>query len=183
MMASLSGGLATMCPGVPYALAAKFVHPDRPVIACVGDGAMQMLGMNGLLTINRHASEWENRQLIILVLNNGDLNQVTWEQRVMEGEPKYETSQTLPEFSFAEYGKLLDFETVTMKSKSDVVPGWEKALSAQRPCIVEAYTDPEVPPLPPHIKLDQAMAYWKALIKGEPNRWHILEQSFKHLLS
>ncbi len=182
MMASLSGGLATMCPGVPYALAAKFVHPDRPVIACVGDGAMQMLGMNGLLTMTRYVDEWPNKQLIILVLNNGDLNQVTWEQRVMEGDPKYQTSQSLPPFSFAEYGKLLDFETVTMKSVEDIVPGWEKALAAQRPCIVEAFTDPEVPPLPPHIKTDQALAYWKALLKGETNRWHIVDQSLKQIL-
>lgn len=181
MMASLSGGLATMCPGVPYALAAKFVHPDRPVLACVGDGAMQMLGMNGLLTINRYCDEWENKQLVILVLNNGDLNQVTWEQRAMEGNPKFATSQDLPPFSFTEYGKLLGLETVTMREEQDVVPGWEAALAAERPCIVEAYTDPEVPPLPPHIEFKHAFAYWKALIKGEPNRWHIIEQSLKDL--
>src|SRR5690606_35678070 len=160
---------------------AKFVHPDRPVLACVGDGAMQMLGMNGLLTINRYCDEWENKQLVILVLNNGDLNQVTWEQRAMEGNPKFATSQDLPPFSFTEYGKLLGLETVTMREEQDVVPGWEAALAAERPCIVEAYTDPEVPPLPPHIEFKHAFAYWKALIKGEPNRWHIIEQSLKDL--
>lgn len=183
MMASLSGGLATMCPGVPYALAAKFVHPDRPVIACVGDGAMQMLGMNGLITVARHFEEWKNQQFIVLVLNNGDLNQVTWEQRAMEGDPKYETSQNLPPFSFAEYGKQLGFETVEMRKTEDIVPGWEQALAAKKPCIVEAYTDPEVPPLPPHIKLDQALAYWKALLKGDPNRGHMLKQSLKDMFA
>jgi pyruvate dehydrogenase (quinone) len=183
MMASLSGSLATMCPGVPYALAAKFVHPNRSVIACVGDGAMQMLGMNGLITIAHHYHEWPNKQLIILVLNNGDLNQVTWEQRVMAGDPKFQTSQVLPHVSFARYADLLGLDAVVMREPSDIVPGWRRALSSDRPCIVEAYTDPEVPPLPPHIDFKKAKAYWTALLKGEPDRGHIIRQSVKDMFA
>ncbi len=105
MKASLSGNLATMCPGVPYAIAAKFAYPDRVSIALVGDGAMQMLGNNGLITISKYWKQWSNPKLIIVVLNNRDLNQVTWEQRIMEGDPKFEASQDLPDFPFAEYAK------------------------------------------------------------------------------
>ncbi|MDQ6608193.1 MAG: thiamine pyrophosphate-requiring protein, partial [Bacteroidota bacterium] len=107
MKASLSGNLATMCPGVPYAIAAKFAYPDRVSIALVGDGAMQMLGINGLITISKYWKRWSNPRLIIVVLNNRDLNQVTWEQRIMEGDPKFEGSQNIPDFPFAEYAKIL----------------------------------------------------------------------------
>ncbi|MCA9561001.1 MAG: thiamine pyrophosphate-requiring protein [Myxococcales bacterium] len=183
MMASLSGNLATMGPGVPYALAAKFVHPDRPVIACVGDGAMQMNGINGLVTIAEHWREWDDPRLIVLVLNNGDLNQVTWEQRVMEGDPKFDASQTLPAFDYAAYAASLGLLGVTMAGPDDVRPGWEEALSANRPVVVDAHTDPEVPPLPPHIRFDQAKQYLTSMMKQDPHRWRAVKQSVKDLLS
>src|SRR5690606_20025289 len=107
MMASLSGNLATMGPAVPYALAAKIAHPDRPVIAVVGDGSMQMNGLNGLITIARHREEWSDPRLIVLVLNNWDLNQVTWEQRVFAGDPKFEASQDVPAFDYARFAEGL----------------------------------------------------------------------------
>ena len=181
MMASLSGNLATMGPGVPYAIAAKFAHPDRPVIACVGDGAMQMNGINGLVTIAAEYEKWKNRQLIVLVLNNGDLNQVTWEQRVMEGDPKFEASQVVPDFSYAKYAELVGLKGILMRGPEDVVPGWEEALRADRPVVVEAHTDPEVPPLPPHIRFDQAKKYLTSMLKGEPDRWYIFKRSLKEM--
>jgi pyruvate dehydrogenase (quinone) len=181
MMASLSGNLATMGCGVPYALAAKFAFPDRPVIACVGDGAMQMNGMNELITVAAHWKEWADPRMIFLVLNNRDLNQVTWEQRVMAGDPRFKASQELPDFQYATYAEMLGLAGVVMKRREDVIPAWDAAFKADRPVLVDAYTDPEVPPLPPHIKFEQARKYMSALFKGEPHRWQQIKQSAKNM--
>jgi pyruvate dehydrogenase (quinone) len=181
MMASLSGNLATMGPGVPYAIAAKFAHPDRPVIAMVGDGAMQMNGINGLVTIEKYWREWSDPRLIILVLYNHDLNQVTWEQRAFSGDPKFEGSQDLPDFPFARYAELLGLTGVRMQRPEEIEPGWRAALSADRPVVVEAHTDPEVPPLPPHITFDQAKAYAQAIVKGDSGGWDMIKQSVKNV--
>jgi pyruvate dehydrogenase (quinone) len=182
MMASLSGNLATMCPGVPYAIAAKFAFPGRPVIAMVGDGAMQMLGNNGLITIAKYWQQWSDPRLIVLVLNNRDLNQVTWEQRVLAGDPKFEASQNVPDFPFADYAELLGLKGIVMRTPEDIVPGWKEALATDRPVVVEAYTDPEVAPLPPHISLEQAMAFAGSLVKGDPNAASAVTQSVKDLV-
>ncbi|MBU6428867.1 MAG: thiamine pyrophosphate-requiring protein, partial [Cyanobacteria bacterium REEB65] len=169
MLASLSGNLATMGSAIPYALAAKFAHPHRPVIAMTGDGVMQMNGLNGLIDIAKYWRRWANPQLIVLVLNNRDLNQVTWEQRVMAGDPKFEASQDVPDFPYARFAEMIGLTGIKMTTPQDVVPGWDTALSADRPCLVEAYTDPEVPPLPPHITLEQARGYASSIFKGDPN--------------
>jgi pyruvate dehydrogenase (quinone) len=179
MMASLSGTLATMGPGVPYAIAAKFAHPDRPVFALVGDGAMQMNGINELITIAKYRRRWRDQRLVILVLNNRDLNQVTWEQRAMEGDPKFEGSQDLPDFPYAAYAEMLGLKGVRVDSPDRVGPAWDEALSADRPVVYEAVTDPEVPPLPPHITLEQAKAFTSAVIGGDPNAGEMIKQSFK----
>ena len=181
MMASLSGNLATMGPGLPYALAAKFVHPDRPVVACVGDGAMQMNGNNVLIDVAKYWREWKDPRFVVLVLNNGDLNQVTWEQRVMEGDRKFEASQALPQFSFAEYARMLGFDGIVMRTPEDVARGWEQALAMDRPVLVEAFTDPEVPPLPPHIELVQAKKLMESILKGDPDRWEVIKDSAKQM--
>jgi pyruvate dehydrogenase (quinone) len=179
MMASLSGTLATMGPGVPYAIGAKFAYPTRPVIALVGDGAMQMNGINELITIAKYRDRWPDQRLIVLVLNNGDLNQVTWEQRAMSGDPKFEGSQDLPDFPYAAYAELLGLKGIRVEGPDQVAPAWEDALSADRPVIYEARTDPEVPPLPPHITLEQAKALSSALMSGDPHAGRIVRQSFK----
>jgi pyruvate dehydrogenase (quinone) len=181
MMASLSGNLATMGPGVPYAIAAKFAHPDRPVIACVGDGAMQMNGLNALITVAKYYNEWKNPQLIVLVLNNRDLNQVTWEQRAMAGDPKFEASQNVPDFAYARYAEMIGLRGIAMTKPDDIRAGWKEALAADRPVVVEACTDPEVPPLPPHISFEQAKKYAQALFKGDPHGARSFKQSFWHL--
>jgi pyruvate dehydrogenase (quinone) len=179
MMGSLSGTLATMGAGVPYAIAAKFAHPQRPVIALVGDGAMQMNGINELITIAKYRDRWPDQRLVILVLNNRDLNQVTWEQRAMEGDPKFEGSQDLPDFPYARYAEMLGLEGIRVDAPEEVGPAWDRALSAGRPTVLEAVTDPEVPPLPPHITLEQAKALSSALLGGDPNAGRIVRQTFR----
>ncbi len=179
MMASLSGTLATMGPGVPYAIGAKFAHPDRPVFALVGDGAMQMNGINELITIAKYRHAWPDQRLVILVLNNRDLNQVTWEQRAMSGDPKFEGSQDLPDFPYAAYADLVGLKGIRVETPEQVGPAWDQALSADRPVVVEAITDPEVPPLPPHITLEQAKALSSALMSGDPHTSRIIRQSFR----
>jgi pyruvate dehydrogenase (quinone) len=183
MKAALSGTLATMCPGVPYALAAKFAYPERPVIACLGDGAMQMLGINALIDIAKYKDRWSNQQLIVLVLNNHDLNQVTWEQRVLSGDQKLEASQVIPDFPYARYGELLGLKGIRVDSPDQVASAWDEALSAEVPVVFEAVTDPEVPPLPPHIRFEQAKEMAIAMAKGDPNRGHIIRESLKGKLT
>jgi pyruvate dehydrogenase (quinone) len=179
MMGSLSGNLATMGPGMPYALSAKFAWPDRPVFALVGDGAMQMNGINELITIAKYRHQWSDQRLIVMVLNNRDLNQVTWEQRAMEGNPKFEGSQDLPDFPYASYAELLGLRGIRVDSPEQVGPAWDEALAADRPVVFEAVTDPEVPPLPPHITIEQAKALTSALVAGDPNAGQIIRQSFR----
>jgi pyruvate dehydrogenase (quinone) len=167
MMASLSGGLATMGPAIPYAIAAKYAYPDRHVIALLGDGAMQMNGINGLATISRAWHEWGDPRLTMMVLNNGDLNQVTWEQRAMEGDPRFATSQSLPAFPYAEYAKLLGLGGMRVDKPEAIGAAWDEALAADRPTLIEMVTDPNVPPLPPHVNMKEAKAYLSALLHGD----------------
>jgi len=179
MMASLSGNLATMGPGVPYAISAKFAFPDRAVIATVGDGAMLMNGINELVTISKYWEEWSDPRLIIMVLANRDLNQVTWEQRVMAGDPKYECSQNVPKFEFARYAELVGLTGIRVDKTEEIGPAWEQALRAKRPVVFEAITDPEVPTLPPHITFEEAKKFTESMMKGEPHLGHIIGQTFK----
>ncbi len=179
MMASLSGNLATMGPGVPYAIGAKFAFPDRVVIATVGDGAMLMNGINELITIANYWQEWSNPRLIIMVLANRDLNQVTWEQRVMAGDPKYLCSQTVPQFQFAQYAEMLGLTGIRVEKPEEIGPAWEQALAAARPVVLEAITDPEVPTLPPHITFEEAKKFTESMIKGDPHLGHMIKQTLK----
>jgi pyruvate dehydrogenase (quinone) len=168
MMASLSGGLATMGPAVPYALAAKLAHPQRPVIALLGDGAMQMVGINGLITIAHRWKDWADPRLVVMVLDNSDLNMVTWEQRVTSGDPKFKDSQVLPRFPYADYARLLGLHGVRVTKPGEIGTAWDEALRADRPTLLEMVTDPNVPPLPPHVSSKQVKDYAKALAKGDP---------------
>jgi pyruvate dehydrogenase (quinone) len=181
MMATLSGNLATMGPGVPYAIAAKFAWPDRVAIALVGDGAMLMNGINGLVTIAHYWKEWADPRLIIMVLANHDLNQVTWEQRVMSGDPKFKPSQDVPDFHFARYAELLGLTGIRVDKPEEIAPAWEQALAARRPVVIEAVTDPEVPTLPPHISFEQAMHFGQALLH-DPERKSMFRGAIKDLV-
>jgi pyruvate dehydrogenase (quinone) len=182
MMGSLSGNLATMGPGVPYVIAAKFAFPDRVAIACVGDGAFQMSGMNEMITIAKYWREWADPRLIVCVLKNRDLNMVTWEQRVMAGDPKFEASQDLPDFQYAEFAKSLGLAGIRVEKPDRIGAAWDEALKADRPSIVEFHTDPEVPPLPPHITPEQAKKFLKSLLH-DPSRGHMLKQSMKEMFN
>jgi pyruvate dehydrogenase (quinone) len=183
MQAALSGTLATMCPAVPYALAAKFAHPDKPVIASIGDGAMQMLGNNALIDIAHYAKRWSDQRLVICVLNNHDLNQVTWEQRVMNGDPKLEVSQTLPDFDYAGYARLLGLHGERVDDPEQIGAAWDRALAAGRPALVEFVTDPEVPPLPPHISFEQIKEITHAIREGDPAAPRFMKQSIRGKLA
>ncbi len=183
MRGALSGTLATMGPALPYALAAKFVFPDRPVIAVEGDGAMQMNGLNALIDVAKYRDRWTDPRFIVLVLNNRDLNQVTWEQRVLAGDPKLEASQRLPDFPYARYAELLGFRGIRVDSPESVGPAWDEALASDVPVVYEAVTDPEVPPLPPHIEFEQAKNLAKALAGGDPGSGSIIRQAIKGKLA
>jgi pyruvate dehydrogenase (quinone) len=181
MDTALSGTLATMCPAVPYALAAKLAFPQRPVIACLGDGAMQMLGINGLIDLARYQDRWSG-PLVVVVLNNGDLNQVTWEQRVLAGDAKMETTQGLPPFDFAAYARQLGLEGIRVEAPDEVGPAWDRALAAGAPVVLDVVTDLEVPPLPPHIRMEHAQGFARALLHGDPDSAHVVRQSLREKL-
>lgn len=182
MMGSLSGSLATMGAAVPYAIAAKFAHPDRIPICCTGDGAMQMNGLNELITVEKYWKTWSDPRLIFLVLNNRDLNQVTWEMRIEEGNPKLPTTQDLPDFPYARYADSIGLKGIRVDRPEDVGRAWDEALSADRPVVFEAYTSGDVPTLPPHISFEQAKNYTSALVKGDPDEGDIIKQSVKELV-
>ncbi len=183
MMGSLSGGLATMGPAVPYAIAAKFAYPDRPVIALAGDGAMQMNGMAELITVAKYWKRWSDPRLIVMVLNNRDLNQVTWEERVLAGDPKFEASQDLPDVRYSTFAELLGLTGIFVERPDQIGPAWEAALSASKPTVVEVIADANVPPLPPHVSFKQAKAYTAALMRGDPESAGIIRQTLKAVFS
>ena len=180
---SLSGGLATMGSAVPYAIAAKFAFPDRPAIAITGDGAMQMNGMNELITVLRYWKRWSDPRLVFLVANNRDLNQVTWEMRIETGAPDYPGSQHLPDVSMAEFARMLGFHGTRVERADDVGGAIDAALHAGRPAVVEVLTDPNISMLPPHIKLEQAKSFTSAMLHGDPEEGPVIVQSVKGVLA
>ncbi|MCK1390523.1 thiamine pyrophosphate-requiring protein [Bradyrhizobium sp. 1] len=182
MKASLSGGLASLGAGTPYATAGKMAYPDRTVIACMGDGAMQMNGLNVLITISKYWQTWSNPRLIVLVLNNRDLNQVTWEERIQLGAGKTLSTQSIPDFPYHRYAELIGLKGIFVDNPERVGAAWDEALSADRPVVLEAYTDPNVPPLPPHITLKDAKNFI-SMIPSEPELGSVLKNSAKELLT
>ncbi len=182
MMGSLSGGLATMGAAVPYAIAAKFAHPNRIPICCTGDGAMQMNGLNELITVAKYWKKWSDPRIIFLVLNNRDLKQVTWEMRIEEGNPKLPATQDLPDFPYARFADSIGLKGIRVDRPEDVGRAWDEALSANSPVVFEAYTSGDVPTIPPHISFEQAKAYMSALVKGDPDEGGIIKQSVKSMV-
>ena len=179
MRGSLSGNLATMGPGVPYGIGAKFGNPDRPVIVFAGDGAMQMNGMAELITIKHYWQQWADPRLVIAVLHNNDLNQVTWELRAMEGSPKFTKSQTLPDVDFAGFAASLGLQAITVTSPGDIGAAWERALAADRPTVLDVHTDPDVPPIPPHATFEQMKDAAEAMLRGDQDRWGVIREGVK----
>lgn len=182
-MCSLSGGLASMGAAVPYAIAAKVAHPDRPVIALVGDGAMQMNNMAELITVSKYMHRWSNKTWICCVFNNEDLNQVTWEQRVMEGNPKFEASQTIPNVPYHKFAELIGLKGIYVDNPERMGAAWDEALASPVPVVLEVKTDPEVPPLPPFFTLQQVQNFMSMLGKGDPRERHLLVDTARQVLS
>jgi pyruvate dehydrogenase (quinone) len=179
MRGSLSGTLATMGPGVPYGIGAKFAHPDRPVIVFEGDGAMQMNGLAEMITIAHYWREWTDPRLIVAVLHNNDLNQVTWEMRAMGGAPKFPESQTLPDVDYAGFAASLGLASATLTDPNQIGSAWDRALNADRPMLLDVHCDPDVPPVPPHATFDQMKAAASALLKGDENAFGIMREGIK----
>jgi pyruvate dehydrogenase (quinone) len=177
MLATLSGTLATMGPATPYAIAAKFAFPQRPVIAFVGDGAFQMNGMAELITVKRYWERWASPTLVFCVFNNQDLNQVTWEQRALSGDPKYPATQWIPDVPYHRVAELFGLKGIFCDSGDSVGEAWAEALASDRPCVLEVKVDPETPPLPPHITTEQAKKMARAMVKGDPERVGVMEKS------
>jgi len=180
--ATLSGGLACMGAAVPFAIAAKFAFPTQPVVALVGDGAMQMNNLAELITIQKYWQQWADPRLIVCVFNNQDLNQVTWEQRVMEGNPRFEASQQLPDVQYARFADSLGLQGIYVDRPEDLAAAWQQALSATRPVVLEVKTDPEVAPLPPHITLKQAKAFMSSMAKGDRGMAQVISDTASQLL-
>ncbi|MFE2643874.1 thiamine pyrophosphate-requiring protein [Streptomyces nigra] len=182
MRGSLSGTLATMGCAVPYAIGAKFAHPDRPAIALVGDGAMQMNGLAELITAAKYRDLWEDPRLVVAVYNNRDLNQVTWEMRAMGGAPSFLPSQELPDVRYADFARSLGLTGIRVEKPEDVEPAWRTALAADGPAVVEFVTDPAVPPVPPHATWEQLEATASAILKGDADRGSMVKQGVKSKL-
>jgi pyruvate dehydrogenase (quinone) len=179
MRSSLSGTLATMGCAVPYAIGAKFAHPDRPAIALVGDGAMQMNGLAEMITAAKYRDRWEDPRLVVGVWNNHDLNQVTWEMRAMEGAPSFLPSQQLPDVQYAAFARSLGLTGIRVEKPEEVEAGWRAGLEADGPAVIEFLTDPAVPPIPPHATWDQMEATAASILKGDADRGSVVRQGFK----
>jgi pyruvate dehydrogenase (quinone) len=179
MRGSLSGTLATMGPGVPYMIGAKFAQPDRPAIAIVGDGAMQMNGLAELITVAKYYREWSDPRLVVAVLNNHDLNQVTWEMRAMQGAPQFEPSQSLPDLRYADIAHIFGLDGVRVERPEDVESAWSRALAAERPFVIDFRTDPAVPPIPPHASWDQIKAAALSVLRGDSDRGSVVRRGMK----
>ncbi len=181
MKIAVSGSLATMGPAIPYAIAGKFAFPQRPAIALVGDGAMQMLGINALITAAKYWKQWDDPRFIVAVLNNGDLNMVTWELRALGGSPKLPQTQDVPDFDYAAFGRLLGFEGLRIDGVADLGPALDRALACDRPVVLDVRADPNVIALPPHATFEQTKQFFSALAQGDPDRRPVLKQLFKQL--
>ncbi|HWO63546.1 MAG TPA: thiamine pyrophosphate-requiring protein [Umezawaea sp.] len=179
MRGSLSGTLATMGAAVPYAIGAKFAHPDRPVIALVGDGAMQMNNMAELITVARYRHEWADQRCVVCVLHNNDLNQVTWELRAMGGAPKFEESQVLPDVDYAGFARSVGLEGITVDDPDDLGPAWDRALTAGRPVVLDVRCDPNIPPIPPHATVEQIESVTEAVLRGDPDAWDVVTKGLR----
>ena len=183
MLGDLSGRLATMLAAMPYAVAAKFAYPERPVICTIGDGAFQMLGMNELITVKKYLKTWDNPQLIILVLHNDDLTQVSWEMRTEDGNPVWSTSQDVESIDYAAWAELVGFTGIRVTSDDQAAEAWDQAFANRGVTLIDAHTSKNVPPLPPHITAEFAKNTARALLKGDPNEFAVIKDSAKALLT
>lgn len=183
MLGDLSGRLATMLAAMPYATAAKFAYPDRSVVCTIGDGAFQMLGMNELITVKKYLDRWENPQLIVVVMHNDDLTQVSWEMRTEDGNPVWETAQDVESVDFAGWAQLLGFQGIAVHRDEDVVPALDRAFAHRGVTLIDAYVSRNVPPLPAKVTAEYAVNTVKALVKGDPQEGHVIADTAKAVVT
>jgi pyruvate dehydrogenase (quinone) len=181
-MASLSGGLASMGAAVPYAIGAKFAHPDGPVIALVGDGAMQMNNMAELITIAKYCERWPDQRLVVCVFNNEDLNEVTWEQRVMNGNPRFDASQDIPDVRYSDFARMIGLKGLFVDDPEQLGNAWDEALAADGPAVLEVKTDPEIAPLPPHISFKEAKNFMFAMARDD-DAAHVVKDTARQVVN
>ncbi len=182
MMGSLSGSLASMGGAVPYAISAKFAYPERTVVCITGDGAMQMNGLNEMITVGKYWKQWSNPHIVFIVLNNRDLNQVTWEERIEGGDPRLPLTQSIPDFPYAGFANSIGLTGIRVDKPEDVGRAIDQALNASTPVVLDVYTDPNVPTIPPHITFTEAKMYSTALLKGDPEEGSIIKESVKSVV-
>lgn len=171
-----------MLAAMPYATAAKFTHPDRPVVCTIGDGAFQMLGMNELITVKKHWRQWADPRFVVLVLHNDDLSQVSWEMREV-GDPRWDTAQLVEDVDYAAYARLLGFEGITLTDPNEIDAAWERAFAADRPVLIDAHVDRDVPPLPSHISMIEAIGVAKSVLAGDPERGRMIKEGVRAVAS
>ena len=171
-----------MGAAVPYAIAAKFAHPTRPVVALVGDGAMQMNNMAELITVQKYWHRWADPRFIVCVFNNQDLNEVTWEQRVMEGNPRFATTQDLPDVPYAKFAESIGLRGIYVDTPDALSDAWSQALASDRPVVLEVKTDPEVAPFPPHLTFEQARSFMSSIMKGDAGAVHVMAETARQLV-
>lgn len=181
-MGSLSGNLATMCCSVPYAIAAKFAYPSRFAVAISGDGAMHMLCMNELITIAKYYREWEDPRLLVVVLNNRDLSMVTWEQRFLSGEPKFEDSQDIPDVDHAAFATMLGLKGVRIDDPSQIENALEEVMASDRPAVLDVVCDANTPIIPAHVDREMVAKFTKAMMKGDPESASLTRQLLRQLM-
>ena len=181
-MASLSGGLASMGAAVPYAIGAKFAHPGRPVVALVGDGAMQMNNMAELITIAKYKDRWPDQRLVTCVFNNEDLNEVTWEQRVMNGNPRYDASQGIPDVRYSQFAEQIGLRGIFVDAPDQLAAAWKAALASDGPVVLEVKTDPEIAPLPPHVSFKQARGFMMSMARDE-DAAHVIADTARQVVN
>jgi pyruvate dehydrogenase (quinone) len=177
MRGDLSGRLATMLAAMPYAMAAKFAFPDRPVVCTIGDGAFQMLGMNELITLKKYGKQWANKQFVILVMHNDDLAQVSWEMRTEDANPLWRAAQDVESIDYAGFAQLLGFRGVRVDSDDEVAAAMDAAFAHDGVTVIDAIVSRHVPPLPPHISADYAKNVGLALAKGDPFTAEVVKDS------
>jgi pyruvate dehydrogenase (quinone) len=182
MRGSVSGQLASMGVGVPYAIGAKLAHPDRPVVTLLGDGSMQMNGLAELLTIQRYRDRFTDPRLVVAVLNNSDLNMVTWEQRVMAGDPRFAASQDLPQVNYAAVAQSMGMHAIRVEDPANVAAAWRDAWAAGEPTLLDFVVDPDVPPMPPHVTFEEAKHLMFALARGDSERLGVARRGIESVL-
>ena len=178
-LGSLAGLLLSMGGGMPYAIAAKMANPGRPLFAMIGDGAMQMNGVNELITVRRYWERWPDSQFIVLVLNNRDLSFVSWETRATLGAKPDPESSSLPDVPYAGWAQLLGLDGARIDRPDQVEDVLDRAFAADRPFVIDAVVDADVPLIPPHLTADEALKTAKAEFHGDPAFFGILTEGVR----